>query len=454
MGDLLAALKEQGFESLDAAFEHLKALREAEERAKAAHASGDALDVESAKRIIGEVVDQRLTALGAKAADAKPVINPELPVDEREVRELQFDMFLLAHVLRRDPRQLDAERLARAYRRHLGKQFRPGSIRKALDTTDASALVPTELSRSMLTDVEKASVILANFRVMDMPTNPWKWPYQSSSLTAYGVDQSTADDASAVGASDPGVDEVTFSALKIGARALWSRELDEDSAISMLPIIREDFLRVTRDSWERVFIFGDETVSTANINNYGTTPTTTAGAKDYWLQGDGLVHHCLVTNTGQASDIAAAITGARFLAVRALMGKYGDRPDDLFVIMTRDLLYDAMALDEFKTVDKYGDKATVLTGELGKMYGSPCGVSDGLPKTAAAGYIDDTAGNNTKKSLIIVNRVVGAFIGRRNEIRIEVDTINKTDQYEGVVFSRYDIQMPRVQGVAYGYNIT
>jgi len=297
VSDILAALKEQGFETLDAALEHLRTLKAAQESTQEAHASGDPLDEEKAKRIIGEAIEQHLAALGVKAADAKPVTDPELPADEKEVAELRTDIWLLGHVLQRKPQHLDAEKLQRAYFMHLGKEFRPGSIRKALDTTDASAVVPTELSRTMLADVEKASVILANIRVVDMPTNPWKMPYQSSSLTAYGVDESTSDDASAVGASDAGVDEVEFNAKKVGARALWSRELDEDAAVAILPMIREDFLRTTRDAWERNCTFGDETTDTTNINKYGGTPTTAAGAKDHWLQTDGLVHHCLITNT-------------------------------------------------------------------------------------------------------------------------------------------------------------
>jgi len=457
MGDkLILALQEQGF-TAESALEYLKGLQ-ATEQAKKEAKSGDPLSEEKLRNIIDDVVGKQMEALNKGSADNKKVTGGEgnEEADAKEMREMKNDLWLLGHMLQRSPRDLDAEAITGGFRHHLGKEYKLASVRKALDTTQASAIVPTDLAREMLADVEKSSVILDNLRVLNMPTNPWEAPYQSSSMTLYGVDESTEDDASAVGASDPGAEKLTYTAKKVGARTLWSQELDEDSAIAILPLVREDFVRIIRDGWERNFIFGDERTTEANLNMVNTgghTPTTTAGAKDHWLQTDGLVKFCLVTHTDQANDVNAVISASKFLETRAKMGKYGDRPQDLLVPVTRDLLYDMMGLEEVKTLEKYGAQATVLTGELARFYGSPVVVSDGLPKTAAAGGISRTGGDNVKKSFLIINRVVGASIGRRGELRIAVDKINKTDQYEGVVFSRYDIQFPFAKGLAYGYNI-
>lgn len=449
-----SVMEKNGFKTVDEAINHIKTIAAAEEAAKENKKTGDSQLEEKAKKAIDDVVEKITAGLDKKGKEhAGKTPNFEGDPDTGEVQQLKMDVWMLGHVLQRQPKNLDPDKIIRAYKIHEGRDFKMASVRKALDTTDASAIVPTELQRQMLTYVENASVILDNFRVVNMPSNPWESPYQSSSATGYGVGESTDDTASAVKASDPGVSKITFTANKIGARALWSRELDEDSAIAILPLVREDFIRVTRDCWERAFIFGDETETNQNINNYGTTPTTAAGQRDYWLQTDGMVHHCLINNTGQASDVNAAITGKKFLTVRKLLSKYGDKAQDLFALMNRDLMYDVMGLDEFKTIDKFGPKATVLTGEIGKIYGTPSGISDGLPSTDANGRIDDDSSNNTKKSLVVASRI-GVIIGRRNEMRLMVDTINKTDQYEGVVFSRYDIQYPRTQALAYGYNIT
>jgi hypothetical protein len=184
-------------------------------------------------------------------------------------------------------------------------------------------------------------------------------------------------------------------------------------------------------------------------------PTTTAAAKDYWLQADGAVHHCVITNTGQKSGVGAAIDKDKFHTVRALLGKYGVNPNDLMAVLPRELWYDMLKITEVVTPDKYGAQATILTGELSRLYGIPLVVTDGLPLTDANGKIDgSTPGNNTKKSFLIINRQYGVIIGRRGELRITVSEVEDTDQYKANLFSRYDIQFPRVTAVAYGYNIT
>jgi hypothetical protein len=53
-----------------------------------------------------------------------------------------------------------------------------------------------------------------------------------------------------------------------------------------------------------------------------------------------------------------------------------------------------------------------------------------------------------------VNKAVGIVVGRKGDLRVAVEAINRTDQYEGVIFSRYDLGFPFVGGVAYGYNVT
>ena len=453
ISNVITLLQAEGM-TVDQAIKHLQdhaAMSAVAADVKAGH---DPLDEIKLRRIIDEVLNQR--NLGSRSPDAKNISGQGIvgDPDEAEVLQLRKDAWWLGHLLQRAPRSLDPERITSAYRAHKGLSYKLASVRKALDTTDASAIVPTAIGTELLRDVEKASPLMTNIRTLDMPTQPWTPPYQSSNATIYGVDESTTDDAAAVKASDLGVAAITFNAKKMGARLLWSRELDEDSAIAILPIVREDFIRITRDGWERAHIFGDETTDNTNINQEGTAPTTTAGQKDHWLQNDGLVHHCVITNTGQAIAINAAITMALWRSIRAALGKYGDNPSDLVSVVTRELLYDLLNLTEVQTMDKIGTRATILTGSLGIIDGTNLFVSDGLPKTDATGKIDDTAGDNVKKSAVMFNRVVGAMCGRRGDLRIEVEPINKTDQYEGVVFSRRDIQMPFVKGVSYGYGIT
>lgn len=375
-------------------------------------------------------------------------------VDDNEVNRIKTDVWFMSKIMNKSPKSMNAEAIKSGYRTHKSEKVDVKTIQKALDTTDQSSIVPTELQSSLIEDVEKASVILSNLRVINLPSNPYEMPYRSASMTAYGVGEATDDSASSTGASDVTTDNITFNAKKLGARTLWSRELEEDAAIAILPMIRDDFMRIMTDSWERVFIFGDES-TTSNINTHDddTEVDTTAGAKSFWLQADGLVHHCIVSNTGQANDASAALSASEFLDTRQLLGKYGDNPDDVMYIIDRVNMYDAMALDELETVEKFGNRATILTGQIGAIYGSPVLVSDGLPETDDNGKISATPGNNDNSAILAINRRV-PLVGRRGQMRMDTEKVIDTDQMKGVIYSRYDIQIPFTEGVAYTYNLT
>jgi HK97 family phage major capsid protein len=70
------------------------------------------------------------------------------------------------------------------------------------------------------------------------------------------------------------------------------------------------------------------------------------------------------------------------------MGQWGMNPSDLVCILSQAAYYglvsSTVANETVTTVDKYGDKATMLTGELGKLWGISLIVSDAMPATATA----------------------------------------------------------------------
>lgn len=441
MDPIEKALVDQGM-TADEAFEHLKKLVLAKQKAREGETEDGNL-----RKLVDEIVDAQIAArTSVKAIPDPPEETVTVPT------QLATDMWFACQI--KGTKALNAEKLSSAFR-NSGKDYSPQQVQKALDTTDTSTLVPAVLQRQLYMDIEKESVMLSNFRVIDLPNNPWEMPYQASSLTIYGVDESTTDTASAVGASDLTFDKITFNAKKLGARVFWSRELEEDALISVLPVIREDLVRITRNGWEAAFIMGDETTANTNINEVGVAPTTTAGAKDPYLQCDGLVHNCVINHTGLLGNVNAAIDATKFHAVRELLGKYGTRPGDLVAILPRELWYDMLVIDEVMTPDTYLNQATILTGELGRIFGIPLVVSDGLPLTDDNGKVDgSTPANNDHKSFLIVNRPYGVIIGRRGDMRIAQEDVIDTDQTKAVVFSRYDIQFPFWAAMAYGYEIT
>ena len=125
-------------------------------------------------------------------------------------------------------------------------------------------------------------------------------------------------------------------------------------------------------------------------------------------------------NTSQATNHNAAVTDDMFNEIRAKLGKYGARPSQLAWIMDVNTFIRSQSITNFRTMDKLGPNATLLTGMLGAIEGIPVIVSEQMKLADTDGKVTD-AGNGTDTGrLMIVNRTQWAQ-GFRRELRIDVD---------------------------------
>ena len=80
----------------------------------------------------------------------------------------------------------------------------------------------------------------------------------------------------------------------------------------------------------------------------------------------------------------------------------------------------AQSVSQYRTMDKLGPNATLLTGMLGAVEGIPVIVSEQMALADADGKITDGAATNTKGRLLLVNRTQWAQ-GFRRQLMIDVD---------------------------------
>jgi hypothetical protein len=160
------------------------------------------------------------------------------------------------------------------------------------------------------------------------------------------------------------------------------------------------------------------------------------GREDAILNGD------IVSGTHEDSDISSATsrrklwTGLRALAHdnsltadlgslsittirggRALMGRYGIKPSDVVWIVGMAGFMQMVNIPELTTVDKYGNNATILTGELAKLDGSPVIVSEWVREDLNASGVYAAA--STKTVAYLVNRK-GFVTGVRREANVQL----------------------------------
>lgn len=331
-------------------------------------------------------------------------------------------------------------------------------VEKALSSTGAGTgdeFVPTAFSAEVaerLSKVNPALRVLGE-RSIRMPSNPYRIPTNPSLPTVYYVSEGAT-----VGSSDAGTGGADLDARKLGARQVYSGELEEDSIIPIMPFVEKNLVEALQDAVEHCLLFGDETTTAnTNINLIDGTPTTTAGSASFYLGSDGLVKNCFATN-GKKKDINADIVGG-FADVMALMDVGALSMERLCAFSNVQASFKYMANSSFTTVEKIGDRASLLRGMIGIIFGVPFYPSSGIPKTNATGRVEATANNNSKGSVLIVNKP-GVVVGYKRPLSMKEDEILvAADQRAWVANVRFDIKVTQANeasraATGYGFNIS
>ncbi|MEV4416126.1 phage major capsid protein [Catellatospora sp. NPDC049609] len=289
--------------------------------------------------------------------------------------------------------------------------------------------VPTGIGSVLHEKVRAAGKIAPLFSRIDLPANPWKWPVEGADATAYRVAEPTGDTETKMAASTPGTVAPTFDAEIFGARALFSRSLEADSAYAILPYVRKKIVQAFVDAEEKAVLDGDSD-GTHQDSDVGASTTD---ARTAW---DGLRKRALA-NAGQA---LTAVTSANIATLRKSMGKWGLNPAEMALILGVSGYHQLLGDANLITVDKAGPQATILNGQIGWVYGVPVIVSEHVRENLnATGVYDGTT--TTKTYFMLVNRNEWAF-GQRMALDVEVDDSIYRETYQRVMvgFMREDFQ--------------
>lgn len=234
-------------------------------------------------------------------------------------------------------------------------------------------------------------------------------------------------------------------AEKISIDICMPAELDEDSAMDVITEYTDIAERAIRRATENAVIRGDTTLSpaNANINHDGTNITLTAtGQAPAYTSFDGIAHATLIDNDANNAANATpgfwtpgdpinadAVMKARILMDDPNAGAHWGFCDTGDLIYITDSLgyASALTMEDVKWVDRVGDMATVVTGQLPMLHGVPIYLSTALRPTDIDGLIDTSdSTNNTYGQWHIVNR--GAVrVGRHRDLEIIVEVNKKCD---------------------------
>jgi hypothetical protein len=219
-----------------------------------------------------------------------------------------------------------------------------------------------------------------------------------------------------------------------------SDELTEDGIVAMLPFIREDIASSQARAMEDALINGDTTAThqDSDVTDVDDPRKAIIGIRK-------------LLNTAAKYDVDEDGSGALdiedFRNVRKLMtvsatgaALYGQDPANLiWLTSVHGALKIMNAVKAYvTTLDVFGDKATILNGTLAALDGIPLVASEFSRVNLNASGVYD-ASVTTKTQVLCINKTAG-IIGRRRQLKIELDRVIGADQTILVSTQRFDFQ--------------
>jgi HK97 family phage prohead protease/HK97 family phage major capsid protein len=220
-----------------------------------------------------------------------------------------------------------------------------------------------EVSTNMENEVRRRLVVAPNLRgitmqtnIMTIPVNPEAGVATWMANTAFGTTASAGNEATHA------LKEITLNAYKVATNEYVAYEEEEDSLLAIMPVIRDAMVRRVARAVDRAMLRGAGT---------GSDPVK------------GLATYDAVSAVTLDISDAAKMTVAKLQQMRRDLGAWGLDPSELVYIVSTENYYDLLEDTNFLTVDKVGNQATLLTGQIGAVGNTPVIVSAEFADKAA-----------------------------------------------------------------------
>ena len=257
-------------------------------------------------------------------------------------------------------------------------------VTKAVTGSDLVNYIPTTFSNRVLQLIRLQPSLAQLLPQVDMPSQTYKIPLSISGISVVYVAPATS-----ITLSNASAQGLTLDAKKLAAGVEVADEVTEDSIVAIMPEFQAALAQAFAEALENAILNGDASSADPLLKVWNGI-----------LKGA----HSIDISTFGAQHIQQAC---------AAMGKLGVNPNEVVVVVNPAKFAEMVGWSEVSTVDKYGAQATILTGELAKVYGKPVVVSAFVPASVHA---------------LVFNR--RAFLlGVRRGLRVETqrDIVKQTD---------------------------
>ena len=283
-----------------------------------------------------------------------------------------------------------------------------GTLKEATTPANITGLRRVAVSPRIwesLMGTTKVAGIFQNFR---MTSNPQQAPLDFTRRKFKPGTQGTNPTETVLS-----IKPMQYSAAELVDYVGITYQTEVQSIIAFMPRARRNMIESYQETIEDVILNADPTAGTANINNSGTNTTAaTAGFEHLFYSSkvrglrarvlrDTTASNPRNINFAKAMELSAYSDLMEVLPKQYLAGR---------LVFIQDLTsYLEMVTDAdspLLTMDKVGPRATILTGQLAQVFNVPIIVSDALRASQTDGTVSSTAANNTKSSILAVDRTV------------------------------------------------
>ena len=358
-----------------------------------------------AERLMAEV-EKRFNEQQQTTKEVLSSLQAALAEKSAEIAAMQKSKMAFADKSEQDGVTIDEKIHATMLATVLGKSIKDTDYGRQLLEKSSTAHVPgatpweLEVSLTMEQALRRKLVVAPLFRQIAMKTNVMSIPVNPEVGSATWVTSfsggTSLDNTSGGSAVAHKLNEVTLNAYKIATKEYVGYEEEEDSLLTLMPMIREAMVRRCAKAIDKALLLGQA---------------------DATIPIQGLAARAGASAAAQQNAVGTTVSLAKMRALRASLGNYGLDPADVAYIVSNEVYYDLMEDTQFMTMEKVGPLATVITGQVGMIAGSPV-ITSGEFLTKAAG----AAGAYTNVAALAVN-IPNFLMGSQRGLRMDTQEL-------------------------------
>lgn len=289
-------------------------------------------------------------------------------------------------------------------------------LRKALSTGDPGGhgLLQTLVAKEVLPLIRQRSYMRQFLREIEMPSPTFEIPKMLTADGVYGVDEGNTPSEASVD-----VGQITLTAKKLMLKLPINAEIAEDAVVSLVPLVKDEIVRAFAVAEEKVWLNGDTTSGSGNISG-----TLSAGDPRLLIKG---------IRKAASKSVDALNDGFTVDLVSEMLYQldvYADVKEDLLLVIPRAVEAQARKLKDFLSIQAYAapDKSTLLTGEIGKIFGVKVVATSLLPENLNANGVYDGV-TTDRTSAVMIHRNAYVLGDRRKfQIRSSDEVLMANDQ--------------------------